>query len=77
MEENKNLDETNENIVETMKVDEIIRTEEEISKIKIEITESKEDANVDFKKGNFLSAINKYTICTLFLFYRHQPGRRN
>jgi hypothetical protein len=39
------------------------KTEEEICLIKKQIMENKEDANYDFKNCNYVSAINKYTIC--------------
>ena len=76
MEEKNPLIETNESTVETVKHEETFRTEEEISNIKQQVIELKEEANADFKKGQFLSAINKYTICKIPLIIRHRPGRR-
>jgi hypothetical protein len=41
------------------------KTEEEISIIKKQIIENKENANQDFKNCNYVNAINKYTLCII------------
>jgi hypothetical protein len=46
-------------------------SEEELAKIKQEIIETKEDANNDFKKASFVTAINKYSICKINDDQRH------